>query len=665
MTESIRLGVDVGGTFTDASLVLSSGSHTAKVPTTNPQTDGVFDAIRSVCEEASVSPAEIDSFAHATTVATNTVLEGTGPRTAVVTTAGFRDVLEIGRQDRPSLYDLSVNRPEPLVPRRLRFEIEERAGPDGVIEPVDEGSVAELAEQLRNADVEAVAVCLLHAYAHPENERRVSELLSASLDVPVSASHEVLGTFREFERTATTVIDASVTPVIDSYLGELLERATALGLPTPLVMQSAGGVATVSGVRSRAVETVLSGPAAGVVGATAATEHSPELITFDMGGTSTDVGVVTDGSIDRTTDATIGGWPVATELIDVSTVGAGGGSIAWVDSGGALRVGPQSAGADPGPACYDRGGTDPTVTDSATALGYLGASTTLGDALTLDVGRAEDSLESLLTSTSLDDVTAVAAGITRVVTARMARAIRSVTLDRGYDPRQFSLVAYGGAGPMFATGLADRLSIETVTIPAASGVLSATGLLSGSLLSVGPATHRTRLSALDSAIERRFEALRTSVRADLPDDGSIAVDRLVDCRYVGQSYEHTVPIGDTIDPTTIAERFHSTHETVTGYRLDEPIETVTLRVRATIDRPSVTVARLSDGSMAAAKSETRRAWFDGDYRETPVYDRSRLPTEDTVSGPAIIEGPASTTVVRPSWHATVERTGSMELTRSR
>ncbi|WP_330632410.1 hydantoinase/oxoprolinase family protein [Halocatena halophila] len=664
MTESIRIGVDVGGTFTDASLVMPSGSHTAKVPTTTPQTDGVFDAIRSVCEGASVSPSEVDSFAHATTVATNALLEGSGPTTALVTTAGFRDVLEIGRQDRPSLYDLSVDRPEPLVPRRLRFEIAERAGPDGVIDPVDEQSVDALAAQLRGADVEAVAVCLLHAYAHPENERRVSELLSASLDVPVSVSHEVLGTFREFERTATTVIDAYVTPVIDSYLGDLLERATELGLPSPLVMQSAGGVATASGVRSRALETVLSGPAAGVVGATASAGQAPELITFDMGGTSTDVGVVTDGSIERTTEATIGGWPVATELIDVSTVGAGGGSIAWVDSGGALRVGPQSAGADPGPACYDRGGKRPTVTDSAALLGYLGASTTLGDSLALDVGRAERSLESLLESTDLGDVTAVAAGINHVVTATMARAIRSVTLDRGYDPRQFSLVAYGGAGPMFAAGLADRLSIETVTIPGASGVLSAMGLLSGSLLDVELATHRSRLSALDSAIERRFDELIASVREELPDEGSIHVERLVDCRYVGQSYEHTVIVGETIDPNEIAERFHSTHETVTGYRLDEPIETVTLRARATIDRPDVTVERSLPGSIATARTSTRPAWFDGEYRETPVYDRSRLPTETTVTGPAIVEGPASTTVVRPSWQARIETTATIELTRS-
>ena len=350
-TESTRIGVDVGGTFTDVVLVADGDRHTAKVPTTTDQSVGVIEGIEKACDAAGIKPAAVDAFGHGMTVSVNALLERDGAKTALVTTAGFRDVLEIARQDRPDLYDLDATKPDPLVPRNRRFEIDERATTEGIEQPVDPDAVATLANDIAATDAESIAVCLLHAYAHPENEQRVAETLREEVDVPVSASHEVLPEFREFERTATTVVDAYVTPAIDGYLTRLTEQATAAGVPEPRVMQANGGIADSETVSDHAVSTTLSGPAAGVVGAAATAADSataqPSVVTFDMGGTSSDVSLVRDGAAERTTEAEIDGVPIRTPMVDVTTVGAGGGSVAWVDSGGALRVGPESAGAEP------------------------------------------------------------------------------------------------------------------------------------------------------------------------------------------------------------------------------------------------------------------------------------------------------------------------------
>ena len=363
MTDRIRVGADVGGTFTDVVLLTEDDRLvTAKVPSTDDQSEGVLEGIRKACEKADLNPRDIDAFSHAMTVSTNALLEGTGAKTALVTTEGFRDVLEIGRQNRPALYDLNAEKPDPLVPRRRRFEIPERATPEGVETSPDPEAVRDLADRIRDSDAESVAISLLHAYADPGNEQVVAEILRDELDVPVSASHEVLAAFREYERTSTTVVDAYVTPKIDAYLGRLVERAEDAGVPEPLVMQSNGGIADAGTVRDHAVTTCLSGPAAGVVGADATAEGTTDargLVTFDMGGTSSDVSLVRDGEVERTTEAEIGGRPVGTPMVDVTTVGAGGGSLAWVDAGGALRVGPESAGANPGPACYGPAGPTP------------------------------------------------------------------------------------------------------------------------------------------------------------------------------------------------------------------------------------------------------------------------------------------------------------------
>jgi N-methylhydantoinase A len=658
-----RVGVDVGGTFTDVALAVAGDLVTAKVPTTDDQSEGVLRGVEKACEAADVPPAAIDGFGHAMTVSTNALLEETGATTALVTTAGFRDVPEIRRQDRPELYDLDAELPAPLVPRRRRFEVDERATVDGVERTVDDDAVRALADRLPAA-VESVAVCLLHAYAHPENECRIAELLRDRLDARVSVSHEVLGAFREYERTSTTVVDAYVAPSIDDYLGRLVERAADRELPAPLVMQSNGGVADAATVRERAVTTALSGPAAGVVGA-AATADATGLVSFDMGGTSSDVGLVRDGEIERTTDGSVADRPVGVPMVDVTTVGAGGGSVARVDAGGALRVGPQSAGADPGPACYGRGGTEPTVTDANVVLGYIGGGATLGDELELDAAAAERALADLADDAGLDGPRAAARGVYRVVNANMTRAIRSVTVERGYDPRRFALVAFGGAGPMHAAALADSLDVERVVVPRACGVLSAYGLLAADERHDALRTDRRPLVDADpEAVAATLDDLAEEVREGVSAPDAARLSFGADLRYAGQSFELTVGVERPFDPATVRERFHDAHEATYGYRMDDPAELVTLRASAVVERPPIDASYEGRGD---ARAGSREAYFGEKGRkgvETPVYARERLPVGERIDGPAICEGAESTVVVPPAWAGRVDDDGALALTRA-
>ncbi|WP_101297316.1 hydantoinase/oxoprolinase family protein [Halegenticoccus soli] len=675
-----RVGVDVGGTFTDVALLSPDAElTTVKVPSTEDQSVGVMRGIRKACDAAGVAPDAIDAFSHAMTVSTNALLEETGAKTALVTTAGFRDVLEIGRQDRPSLYDLDAEKPAPLVPRRRRYEVDERATVEGIETPVDEREVRELARRLGDDGVESVAVCLLHAYAHPENERAVADVLREELDAHVSASHEVLAEFREYERASTTVVDAYVTPKIDRYVGRLEERAAEAGVPAPRIMQSNGGIADAATVRERAVTTALSGPAAGVVGASAVDAAEGDLVTFDMGGTSSDVSLVRGGEVERTTDVRIGERPIKVPMVDVTTVGAGGGSIAWVDPGGALRVGPRSAGAEPGPACYGRGGAEPTVTDANVVLGYIGGSSALGGELELDADAARDALAELDAEADLDGPLAAARGVYRVANANMTRAIRAATVERGHDPRGFSLVAFGGAGPMHAAELAAELDIGRVIVPQPSGVLSAFGLLAADEKHDAVRTFRTPLSEVDpAAVGDAYEDLAADVRARAGGAADLRVRRAADLRYVGQSFELTVLVGDGFGAEAVAARFHEAHEAAYGYRMDDPVELVNLRTTAVGERPPVELTYRGDGDPLKG---TREAFFDGGFRETPVYDRDALPVGAgrgsvdgssaasapgpaiDLSGPAILEQNESTTVVPPGWAGAVREDGSVVLER--
>ncbi|WP_205596853.1 hydantoinase/oxoprolinase family protein [Halostella salina] len=662
----VRVGVDVGGTFTDVVLVTDDDLVTAKVPTTENGSVGVIEGIRKACGTAGIDPGEVGEFVHATTVSVNALLERDGATTGLVTTDGFRDVLEIGRQARPALYDLDAEKPAPLVPRRRRYEVTERTTPDGVETAVDESELREVAAELRAAGVESVAVAFLHAYAHPENERRAAAVLRDELDVPVSASHEVLAEFREFERTATTAVDAYVAPLVDAYLGSLVERAADEGVPSPRVMQSNGGVATAEAVRNRPVGTVLSGPAAGVVGANRVGEPVRDdhdlagLVTFDMGGTSSDVSLVRDGRAERTADADVDGIPVRTRMVDVHTVGSGGGSVAWVDAGGALRVGPESAGADPGPACYGRGGERTTVTDAAVVLGYVDPTAALGGELELDAAAARDALADLADEAGLDGAIAAARGVYRVANATMTRAIREVTVERGIDPREFGLVAFGGAGPMHAAALAAALDIDPVVVPLPSGVLSAYGLLDADEEHDAVRTRLVRLADADpTAMDDAFAALADEALAEATDPDAATVERAVDCRYAGQSFELEVTVDGGFDPATVRERFHAAHERAYGYSVDEPVEAVTLRATARIERG---VAETDHGGDGDARQGTREAWFDGEPRDATAYDRRALAPGDRVDGPAVLDGPESTTVVPPGWAGTVRGDGAVVLT---
>ncbi|NGM70290.1 hydantoinase/oxoprolinase family protein [Natronolimnobius sp. AArcel1] len=672
-----RIGVDVGGTFTDVALSVGDRLVTAKVPTTDPQHRGVLEGIDKACADAGIEPHEIEGFAHAMTVSVNALLERDGAKTALVTTEGFRDVLEIGRQNRPHLYDLEAEKPETLVPRERRFELDERTTTDGLERAVDPDAVRDLAATIRERDIESVAVCLLHSYADPANEQAVAEVLREELEVPVSASHEVLAEFREFERTSTTAVDAYVRPAIDDYVGRLVEHAREDGLPAPRIMQANGGIADPETVREHAVTTVLSGPAAGVVGAGAtvdADERGAEskdgvslegLVTFDMGGTSSDVSLVRDGQAERTTDAEIDGIPIRTPMVDVNTVGAGGGSIAWVDGGGALRVGPRSAGADPGPVCYGNGGTEPTVTDANVVLGYIGPETALGGEITLDIDAAREALERLADEADLDGALEAARGVYRVANATMTRTIRAVTVERGHDPREFALVGFGGAGPMHATTLADALEIGRVVVPRPGGVLSAFGLLAADESYDAVRTVGSQLDAAESeTLEAVYDDLVADVLTEASDPDAAQVERAADCRYAGQSFELIVSVDESLDLETVAERFHQAHERAYGYALEEAMEIVNLRATATVPGEEPTIHHDGAGD---ARVGTREAYFPetgDDSRETAVYDRDRLEAGATLAGPAILEQAESTTVVPPSWTGELLANGTLVLTRA-
>jgi N-methylhydantoinase A len=647
-------GVDVGGTFTDVVALVDGRVLTAKVPSTpGDQSEGVFGGIRA----SGVAPASITTFAHGMTVATNALLERRGAKTAVVTTEGFRDVLEIARQNRPSLYDLSRDRPPALVPRQLRFTVKERMGPDGELEPLDEGSLEAAISALREADVEAVAVCLLFAFAHPEHERRVGEALREALPhVHVSLSSEVLPEFREYERFSTTAADAYLAPKLAAYLGNLRQKAEGAGVPAPLIMQSSGGVVRVEDAVGDAAGCVLSGPAGGVVGAAyvGSLGGYHDLLTFDMGGTSTDVATIIGGEAQTTTETVVAGVPIKLPMVDVHTVSAGGGSIAWADAGGALRVGPHSAGAEPGPASYGKGGEEPTVTDANLFLGYLADGAELGGEVVLQRDLSEGALARLGKKLGLE-AEEVALGIARVANAEMVRALRVISVERGLDPREFALLAFGGAGGMHACSLAEELGMQTVLVPRAGGVLSALGLAISDLRRDYVRPYLSPLEDVDrEGLERRFGEMEEVAAGDLKDP---KYTRRADLRYRGQSFELTV---EAEDPGELANRFHAAHEGRYGYRMeDEAVELVNLRLIATVP---VEKPELCEGEHEGeAEPDRREANFDGGWREVPVLDRERMGRGSEVEGPAIVEFRESTCVVRPGWRGTVDEVGTLVL----
>jgi N-methylhydantoinase A len=649
-----RLGVDVGGTFTDLVALSEGALLTAKVPSTpRDQSVGVMNAI----ESSEVEPEAVFALAHGMTVATNALLERRGARTALVATEGFKDILEIARQNRPSLYDLTQDRPPPLVPRELRFTVKERMGPKGEVEALDEESLEEAVSAIEEAEVEAVAVCLLFAFMHPEHERRVGEALRNALpDVHVSLSSEVLPEFREYERFSTTAADAYLSPKLAAYLENLAGKTEEAGAPSPLVMQSSGGVVKVEDAIADAAGCVLSGPAGGVVGAAyiGALGGYRDLLTFDMGGTSTDVAPVVEGEAQTTTETVIAGVPIKLPMVDVHTVSAGGGSIAWADAGGALRVGPHSAGAEPGPVAYDAGGEEPTVTDANLFLGYLADRAQLGGEVVLKRELSEETLGDLGEKLGLDAEEA-ALGVVRVANAEMMRALRVISVERGLDPREFALLAFGGAGGMHACALAEELGMETVLVPRAGGVLSALGLAISDLRRDYVRPYLSNLEELDEGeFEEKFKDMEGRAAQDLEDPD---YTRRADLRYRGQSFELTVE-ADSLEK--LEDRFHAAHEQRYGYRMeDESVELVNLRLIATV---TVEKPKLEEPpAEGEAESGRREANFDGEWQEVPVLDREKMGKGSEVAGPAIVEFKESTCVVRPGWRGEIDGVGTLIL----
>ena len=614
----------------------------------------------------------VELLVHGTTVATNTLLQRRGAKTALVTTAGFRDVLHIQRQSRPSLYDLRSRRAEPLIARRLRFELPERIGPDGVSEvPVDLDELDRIIDRLRHEQVDAVAVALLHSYENPAHELFVSQRIGERLpDVTVCASHELAQQIGEYERFSTCSVNAYVQPVMERYLQQLDEALKRDNFAAPLfVMKSNGGVMSASAVARQCVQTILSGPAGGVVAGVAMARHheNSNVITADMGGTSFDVGVIAGGQASFARDAQIEGIALRVPMLDLHTVGAGGGSIGWVDTGGALRVGPRSAGALPGPACYGRGGSEPTVTDANLVLGRLTSVSQIAGGMQLDLDAARRAIFDRLAGPLDLSVETAAEGMLQVVNATMVTAIRKLTVERGLDPRSFVLCPFGGAGPLHGAELARECGVRQVLVPLAPGVTSAMGLLMSNLREDLVTTHIAILDQVDPG--RLTELLgdvesRVAGRLELVLDGQQVKStvRTLAIRYLGQSHDVPIQIPDgQLDVQQIGDQFHQTHARLYGFsRVDQPLELVSLWVSVELD---IQPLKLPHGSSDKASKSvaTRRVIFQGQEHETAVYSRDELSVGSTLIGPAIVEQMDTTTVIWPNDRASVDEYGQLVL----
>lgn len=668
--QQLRLGVDTGGTFTDFIVAFKNQQLSFKVPSTpRAPAQAILTGLGYALDQLEqIEDAETE-IVHGTTVATNALLERKGARTALVTTAGFEDVIEIGRQARPDLYNLSVVRPAPLVPAELRFGVKERIAADAsVIEPLTQRELVALVKKLKLAEVESIAVSLLFSFAHPDHEKRIAEALE-KLEVPVSVSHKILPEYREFERTSTVVINAYLAPKVSHYLGELtdgLARKLKHQDETRLrIMQSSGGSISAEIAAREPVRTILSGPAGGVVAAMRVAELAgfDDIITFDMGGTSTDVALCR-GEARTTNEAQIIGLPVAVPVLDIHTVGAGGGSIAYVDEGGALRVGPESAGADPGPACYGFG-TRPTVTDANLVLGRFAGAGLLAGEMPLDEFRAAAVLDRLAedmsrASSKLVTREQAALGVIRVANANMEQALRLVSVERGHDPRRFSLVSFGGAGGLHAAALASALRIPRVMVPSFPGAFSALGVLLADVVKDYSRTVMLTIEAKENAslprrIEREFAAMEKTAKSDLRDEGfapeRTKLVRLLAMRYRGQSFELEV----AADGEAVTQ-FHQTHRERYGHADEHrAVEIVSIRLRAigVTDKPKLKQEKSFRRYKAKPDRETL-VWLGDKRRKLAVFERENLLPGAKLAAPAIVIEYGSTTLIPGGWHATVD-----------
>jgi len=669
------LGVDVGGTFTD--LVLFDGvAGTLRILKTPSSPGNQADGILLGLDRLQMKPASLERVVHGTTVATNTALEGNGARLAVLVTAGHRDVLVVGRGNRLAMYNIKARPARPLVPRAQIIEIGERLSVDGsVLKPLDEAEVTRVAERLAAEGIEAVAVCFLHAYANATHEERAAAVLAKHLPTAtVTSSAEVLPEFREYERFSTTALNAYVAPRMRRYLGDLRRRLAETGVSAPLaIMTSNGGSLPAHRVEAMPVLSMLSGPAAGVIAAghIGALSGFSQLITCDMGGTSTDVCLLRDGNYEMTTEGRVGAFPLKMRQIDINSIGLGGGSIATLGTGGFLSVGPRSAGAVPGPACYGRGGAEPTVTDANVALGRLGVERALGGEISLDAAAAEQVLGALAHRVGLG-TPQMAEGILRLAAVSLAGAIKEVSVMRGIDPRDFALLPFGGAGPLHATEIADELGMRTVVVPPLPGNFSALGLL---IADVRRDFVRTRVSPTSKTsmadVEAALGELMRNAAAELAADGFTAARQRfapsLDMRYAGQSFELSVPVASDARSIAALERsFAEIYATRYGAATGRPMEIVSYRLAAwgLSDKPQL--PRLDPGgrSLAGARRGARSVYFAGSQRRVPVLDRERLPTREIIQGPVLIEEAGTTSVVPAGWRAELDLVGCLVLRRS-
>ena len=690
-----RLGVDIGGTFTDIALIdeATGQIYTGKVSSTPQDPSGGFmEAVQRLLAKQQIAAQDVAYIVHGTTVATNAIIEGKVAPTGFITTEGFRDMLEIARQIRPTLYDLQFEKPRPLVPRHRCFGVPERLDAQGqVLAPLDEDALRQVANKLRDEGVESIAVCFLHAYANPTHERRAGEIIAEVFpEAVVSLSAEVAPEFREYLRASTTVINSCIRPVVARYLQRIEDRLAQAGIAAELlVMQSSGGVYTFAAARQKPVYMVESGPAAGVIAAAhlGQAQGYDQVISFDMGGTTAKAGLIQGGTPNVTKDYEVGttaqsgvgatrgaGYPIRTPVIDLVEIGAGGGSIAWVDPGGILRVGPQSAGADPGPACYGQGGTRPTVTDANLVLGRLNPSYFLGGEIALDPAAAQRAIEQHCAQPLGMDLVEAAHGIVEIANTAMVNALRLVSVQRGYDPRDFALVAFGGAGPAHANRLAALTDIPVAIIPQSPGTASALGLLVTDLKHDYATTLIQRLDQVaPHALEQTFRELEAQGRETLGREGmaeaAMEFRRQADLRYVGQSHELTLPLTtEALGPAQLEQlldQFHRTHDRAYGFSAPgEDVELVSVRLSAIGQIAKPALAPLAKAAGEATAKGHRPVYFaeSEGYVDCPVYDRYGLGAGAVVQGPAIVEEIDSTTVVHPQYQVRVDDVGQMMLT---
>lgn len=674
---SYRLGVDTGGTFTDIALIHEQTGkvHVAKVPSTpHDPSEAVINGVHEIVNQTGIDVENISFFIHGSTVATNALLERKGARTALLTTKGFRDVLEIGRQSRPKLYDFKARKKPPFVTRDLRIEVSERIKANGeVLEPLDTEEIREIARRLKSEGVQSIAVCLINSYMNDTHEKKIGHILQEEYpEAYVTLSSEVLPEFKEYERTSTVSANAYVLPKMKGYLNRLVGSLKETGVSSELyIMQSNGGIITAESAMHTPARTVLSGPAGGILAGLFIVETTPykDLITIDMGGTSLDTALIEKGKPQYTTMSEVEGNPIKLPMIEMHTIGSGGGSIAWIDAGGALRVGPQSAGAMPGPVCYNKGGMEPTVTDANVILGRINPGYILNGKMKMNLELARQVMKEKIADPLGITIEEAAEGILKVVNANMIRGIRVISIEKGHDPRNFSLVAFGGAGPVHAVDIGMELGCQEIIIPPNPGITCAMGMLMADVRhdyvqTILSSVSRLKLEEANAVIAHLAQEAQEQLRKEGFTTADIHLQVALDLRYLRQAYEIDVPVqGLTLNAALLEQAvrdFHMLHHKIYGFsREGETIELVNVRLTAIGAIPKIQFDKRKNASKAPEAVPSRKVFFDGQFVDTTVRNRAALRAGDVVAGPAILEQLDSTIVIHPGQKAVSDDFGNL------